>query len=903
MSDTSSFQSANSKSDSDESENDQEQTFINLNESLSQAMATAKDGKGLKLPKDPIYPNPLDNLFKAQPTAEETDPYEVIPDLENPNAEQQKAITTLTRFNTLKRDRTNIYSSITRMTNTINKVMGSRDLDAWKDLETRATDAKIRLWNITSELNKFKISITKEENIKAFSYQTKIETAMAKITAHVQALEMGIDECIAQTSAALEPEMPMTKTAGNPLAGIQAKLQQDADARATATTAAAAGTAGTGTGNPMGPFPTPPPMLPAATGGAAFDPTIADGIANFFATMARYAPPPPVVTTPATATTPAPGATVGDYRGLKPIEIKPFHGDALEYHYFKKAFEAAHDYRKLPKTAMALLLQSHLKGAAGRLAQMKLKNKIDDTSYQKIWDTLDERYGGDYNETQAITEQFVKLPVLTSFEFKDLERAHYSFELQKEFFETHDPQALTNAKSNLSIQAKQKLNVELGNKFIRWCGNRTKERNFLSLYEWLTARYQSALASVQEHSHSSKDERKARVTFLKDGDYEDEFEKEPEQETEPSSEEQDESPDFALFTKSPGGGFQKYDPSKTYRNFSRMGGFPKPPGFNRAPERKPLQLNPTDICVLCREKHEMRDCPKFRKLGMPEKRLLMRSSALCYHCLSTKHFIKDCHWQEGKPCGIRECQGYHHPLLHVDRPQVNFEYDLTRNVQLSQEEHDLISHLFEADEPPARMMHLASNGAISLQTIVLNVATAKGNLKTVALLDTGSTLTAIDEDFALKHKFKILQQREGQEVYTVDRLVKLEGIQYLVEVLVSSIESDTITYVEAWTIKNLVQNCAIVDWQEQKKQFPHLRRVRFPQLPANPTITILFGINSTKMFKSTQTVTNPDNPDDPVAIKTLLGWTCIGRSANPKQLTIDPTSQLNSLLFRDHPQK
>ena len=91
MSDTSSFQSANSKSDSDESEEDQDQTFINLNESLSQAMATPKDGKGLKVPTDPIYPNPLDKLFKAQPTAEEIDPYEVIPEMENPNQRKPAA--------------------------------------------------------------------------------------------------------------------------------------------------------------------------------------------------------------------------------------------------------------------------------------------------------------------------------------------------------------------------------------------------------------------------------------------------------------------------------------------------------------------------------------------------------------------------------------------------------------------------------------------------------------------------------------------------------------------------------------------------------------------------------------------------------------------------------------------
>ena len=286
---------------------------------------------------------------------------------------------------------------------------------------------------------------------------------------------------------------------------------------------------------------------------------------------------------------------------------------------------------------------------------------------------------------------------------------------------------------------------------------------------------------------------------------------------------------------------------------------------------------------------------------MEEKMLIMRSSVLCFHCLSSKHFVRDCQFQEGKLCGVRNCKQYHHPLLHVDRPQVNFEYDPRQFEPLSEDEQNLISHLIENDRP--FMAHVAGNGAISLQTIVCNVAVKDGNLQTVALLDTGSTMTAIDEDFALKHEFKVLRQREGQEVYTVDRLVKFKGIQYLVEVLVSSCEGETVTRIEAWTVKDLVQNCGIVDWKEKKKNFPHLKKVRFPTLPVDPKITILFGINTTRMFRSTHTVANPDNTEDPVAIKTLLGWTCIGRSSNPEQLTVDPMPQLNSVLFTGHSEK
>ena len=232
---------------------------------------------------------------------------------------------------------------------------------------------------------------------------------------------------------------------------------------------------------------------------------------------------------------------------------------------------------------------------------------------------------------------------------------------------------------------------------------------------------------------------------------------------------------------------------------------------------------------------------------------------------------------------------------------MNVEFDRSQGVPLNEEEEHSIAHLFE--DTPGRMMHLAKKGAISLQTLVCNIAVKSGNLRTVALLDTGSTMTVIDEDFALKHGFRIIRQREGQEVYMVDRLVKMEGIQSLVEFTISSVENDVTTRIEAWTVKNLVQDCGIVDWSERKHDFPYLRRIAFPKLPVNPKITILFGINTTRLFRSNQTVFDSKNPDDPVAIKTFLGWTCVGRSINPDQLRIDPTPQLNSLMLTAHSEK
>ena len=867
-------------SDSDSDNQERYQSPFNLEPLFDSLMATRKKTEGIRI-GNPIHPNPLERYFKAEPTDEETDAYEEVPVTDKPSQEHQDLVDVTTRYNTLKRDRTNIYSSITRMTNNINKVMRNRTLEDWNALLLRAGEAKQALWDITQELNKLKPNTTKAENMKSFQYQQKIESTIGKITSHIQAMIMGIDECVAQTTAALEPEQPQ-RGAASLAAQEHEKAQALAHAQAQIAADAAAANA-------------PPPIFGAMGGGDPNEPVTMGNLMNLFAGIMRHVPPTaPLMPAPVPAPIATAATPVSDYRGLKPIEIPTFSGDTLEYHYFKKAFEAAHDYRKLPKTTLALLLKSHLKGAASRLAQNKLKNKIDDTSYDIIWEALDQRYGGDYNETAAITEQFNKLPVLTSLDFKDLERTYNSFELQKDYYERYDPHALINTKSMLNIQAKQKLNVELGNKFVRWCENRERVRNFNSIFDWLGTRYESALTSDREHNHPSgertRDEKKRVYFGGQNREYEPEEDPDEDEETEGDQ-------DITLFTQTPGGKFQRFDPTKTYRGFNKPGGFNKSRDFNRGP----LQLKPTDTCVLCKTTHEMWQCPKFKVLSLEQRKLIARSSVLCFHCLSTKHFIRDCKVQEGKVCGIRDCKLFHHPLLHYDRPQMNIEYDKYQNVPLTEEEEHSIAHLFE--DTTGRMMHLARKGAISLQTLVCNVAVKNGNLRTVALLDTGSTMTVIDEDFALEQGFRVIRQREGQEVYMVDRLVKMEGIQYLVELTISSTENDLTTRIEAWTVKNLVQDCGIVDWCERKHDFPHLRRIRFPTLPVNPKITILFGINTTRLFCSSQTVFNPENSDDPVAMKTFLGWTCVGRSTNPDQLKIDPTPQLNSLMLTAHSQK
>ena len=807
----------------------------------------------LDIPKpleNPILENPLETLFAPNPTLEEFDTEIREPFKIQPTSTQLEidAVRDVHRINRLKKDRSNIYSSITKMTKSIINVMNGKSNRDWKDLERRALQASENLWKITTDLHDAAINISDEEDDKMTKYSNLLDSHIAKIKAHVRSQITGIPNFILATEKAFKPDPdPTTDEDENDMNGY-------------------------------------------------FDRAAAAPAAD--QTMVMQEMYKSLIKLNKKTDTPAKKPD-SDYRSLKPVEIPTFGGDTMKYHYFKEAFKAAHDWRNLSNTMLALQLQSYLKGPALKLCEDNLKNKIDETSYNTIWEALENRYGGSFNEDAYITEQFDKLPVLHQLSFKDLERTYDMFKIQSDYYTRTDRAALNNTRSLLNKQAKSKLTVDLGYKYITWTEEKRLPKNFASMLEWLKVNYKTAQESNREYSHSAEEKstNKARDRFHHTRNQSSD---ESENENEQSQNERDPDKDDQTITFNPrdksfwvqpkSGGKpypwngktsfprnpQRFDPTKTVR-------------FENQTTREPLQLKPTDTCILCKVRHEMSECPKFKVLSLKEKKLIVRSSVLCFHCLSTKHFNRDCTVNKNRLCGTNNCKFYHHPLLHADKVRINVEYTLLEMDPLTEEETDSISHLFCETNA---INHIAQKGAISLQTVVCNVTSGNKYIKTVALLDTGSTMTAIDEDFALNNNLNIIGKREGQEVYVIDRLVKMKGFQYKIELTVSSVENDTSTRIEAWTIKNLVQNCGIVDWSERKADFPHLKKINFPKLPENPRITILFGCNVTKMFKATTTIADKTNQSGPVAIRTFLGWTCVGNSANPNKLRKDPTSEL-----------
>jgi hypothetical protein len=121
---------------------------------------------------------------------------------------------------------------------------------------------------------------------------------------------------------------------------------------------------------------------------------------------------------------------------------------------------------------------------------------------------------------------------------------------------------------------------------------------------------------------------------------------------------------------------------------------------------------------------------------------------------------------------------------------------------------------------------IAQPGAISIQTLVCYMLSAKqlqkraSNVKTIVLIDTGSNVTCIDEDFAEEHNLRKLAERDGCSLHLLNDVVTLPGKQYQVELQLSSMDQTCTKNVTAWTIKDLAKSTSVVDWSEKKKHFP-----------------------------------------------------------------------------------
>ena len=139
---------------------------------------------------------------------------------------------------------------------------------------------------------------------------------------------------------------------------------------------------------------------------------------------------------------------------------------------------------------------------------------------------------------------------------------------------------------------------------------------------------------------------------------------------------------------------------------------------SNANETKQMKNN---NCPLADGTHKIWNCPLFKKMNVTDRCAAVRKERLCYGCLGKGHAIKDC---KVHPCGINGCNKKHNRLLQ------------------SENQMDEGSHAVNVS---AATINQSNQVTSFLQIVPVSVQSDGNRLTTYAFLDSGSTVSFIDQ--------------------------------------------------------------------------------------------------------------------------------------------------------------
>ena len=845
------------------------------------------------------FPNPLEDICGHEEIDGRNEIYYTVDEKISNIPSIEMVNKSHTRANILKNHRRKFYGSITIMEKSIVTENKMAAPDAWIDIQKRARDTLTTLTRITEELKAYGFQNSPQEIKSYVNYFSRLRTLIAKIDNIIEtkatndpdmfqellAMYMMEEDAFSQgismqdltnkfnSNLGASSDMNSTKHGQN-LRNDDEDDDKFADATQEPddsddeqeTTRENPGTSRNnayepqfnrtqGIYNPAPPLPNIPPRRhavnggPRGPGGPGGPPPPGGPHGGQPPYVPPWGPPPPqrpqqqqqyFPYPPPQRDTPRP-----NYQGIMKLKCEKFNGNESEFRRFKLTFDSAYvKNRNLPLSDLALLLAESLEGEPLKLIHKYIRNCPTDMSYVKMWKLLEEKYGGQNVEDSYIVDEFQNAPQIKNSSLKEIERVYHVIAVQHAYYKRNDPQSLSAERSLLFQMGKDKLGPNFSEKFVRHCRKHRFVPNFTALKRFLKAEFLIAQETEREYGNRRTTSSVKKMTSEDDGQI---------GTSKDSDQEDDPNDAFSFFMQNNRTG-RKYTPTEfqNMRKPQSFGGgasrFPQgnqralggPQGQYSGGYKGGLTRPPQIVsqwkdgqCSCCRQAHALPNCPKFKTLTPQVQAAIVRRDKICFHCLLGVHYTRDCKTDEGKKCGIDGCERYHHKILHRDPKSVNF---IGRQI----EEECKPDPPSESDLNAAQgmMFKIAQNGAISIQTLICNVLSAKAkrtaNVKAIVLIDSGSNVTCIDEGFAEEHNLRVIDTKNGTALHMLNDVVIIPGIQKLVELQLSSIDQSCTKNVTAWTIKDLAKSTSVVDWSEKKKQFPHLLSLIHISEPTRP---------------------------------------------------------------------
>jgi hypothetical protein len=278
------------------------------------------------------------------------------------------------------------------------------------------------------------------------------------------------------------------------------------------------------------------------------------------------------------------------------------------------------------------------------------------------------------------------------------------------------------------------------------------------------------------------------------------------------------------------------------------------------------------VCRNCKASDHSRvwKCPRFLSSTMEERRELCKRLFLCFNCLSQGHSVTSC--SSSSRC--RKCNGKHHTFLHNDR-KGSFETSASPGVVT-----EITSN--------ATLTHPTPDGKtrVLLQSCQASAHGPEGHSLVVRVLfDSCSSYSFIRKSTADRLKLS--------EIRTIPLVVNTFGCNViqrdfsLCSLKLNSLRGGSTQTVELIVTDDLVH--PIQGHQLEIERYEHLKSLFLPEdysSGAPLRVDVIIGANYFHDFVSHRMKRGSQN--EPVAVKTVLGWTLHGPYSPTKFIPLEP---------------
>ncbi|XP_055613505.1 uncharacterized protein LOC129759945 [Uranotaenia lowii] len=267
------------------------------------------------------------------------------------------------------------------------------------------------------------------------------------------------------------------------------------------------------------------------------------------------------------------------------------------------------------------------------------------------------------------------------------------------------------------------------------------------------------------------------------------------------------------------------------------------------------------LCVSCSGSCiTVTKCPTFLALDHDSKWKIVKEKRLCSKCL--KKHNGSCRQQ--KQCGNNGCTRLHHNMLH--KPDIPPRDSSTNTV---------VEHSCNVNQ------RLGSGVLFRIIPVILYGS--KKSLNTFAFIDDGSELTLMEDQIA--KELDLDGPTQSLCLRWTSGTHRTESASRRISLDISGTDEQSKRYrlANIRTVESLQIRPQTLDMMEMRKKFKHLQNIPI-QSYENACPRIIIGLEHAKLghpFKSRE-----GNLDEPIAVKSCLGWTVYGKCSNNLSTTL-----------------